>query len=277
MDKNLLKIGEMARLNHVSTQTLRLYDKMNLLKPGYQDKETGYRYYTLDQCVKIDLIRALKSCRLSLDQIRDIFDLSSHEVLLETLENQDRVLAEELYHLTVSRSNLGRIVRSLRELQTIPSFGEIFYEYVPERMIDAQRTDFDFFALGQDGYEQMLRHMQHYLHEKHLPPSYFTNVGTLMDQGDFLAENYTAKTAYIFIDDLYPATENRRTLPANMYLSILLDDTSLELKYAKKLHKEMVKRGMKPCGDYLCEVMTQLPLRSKGALIYKIQIPVQPM
>ena len=98
----------------------------------------------------------------------------------------------------------------------------------------------------------------------------------LMEKEDFLAENYTAKTAYIFIDSLYPTTRSCRTLPANMYLSVLLDDTSLELKYAKKLHREMTKRGMKPCGDYLCEVMTQLPFRSKGALFYKIQIPVQP-
>ena len=38
-----LKIGEMAQLNHVSTQTLRLYDKYKLLEPDYQDPNTGYR------------------------------------------------------------------------------------------------------------------------------------------------------------------------------------------------------------------------------------------
>ena len=57
----LLKIGEMAELNHISTQTLRLYSKNKLLEPQYMDAETGYRYYTWDQCAKLDLIRALKS------------------------------------------------------------------------------------------------------------------------------------------------------------------------------------------------------------------------
>ena len=61
----LLKIGEMAELNHISTQTLRLYSKNKLLEPQYMDAETGYRYYTWDQCAKLDLIRALKSCHLS--------------------------------------------------------------------------------------------------------------------------------------------------------------------------------------------------------------------
>ena len=29
-----LSIGQMARLNHLTIQTLRLYDKLNLLKPA---------------------------------------------------------------------------------------------------------------------------------------------------------------------------------------------------------------------------------------------------
>ena len=44
MKSSLLKIGEMAELNHVSTQTLRLYAKNRLLEPEYLDPETGYRY-----------------------------------------------------------------------------------------------------------------------------------------------------------------------------------------------------------------------------------------
>jgi len=38
----------------------------------------------------------------------------------------------------------------------------VFFEYVPERKIDVQQTDFDFFAQGDAGYENMLRHMQDY-------------------------------------------------------------------------------------------------------------------
>ena len=57
MQETFLKIGEMAELNHVSTQTLRLYAKNKLLEPQYLDPDTGYRYYTLEQCAKLDLIR----------------------------------------------------------------------------------------------------------------------------------------------------------------------------------------------------------------------------
>lgn len=109
MRDSLFKIGEMAQMNHVSTQTLRLYARNKLLEPEYLDPETGYRYYTLDQCAKLDLIRALKSCRLSLDRIKEIFELSSQELLLQALEEQTGVLTKELYHLSVSRNNLLRL------------------------------------------------------------------------------------------------------------------------------------------------------------------------
>lgn len=275
MKQKLLKIGEMAELNHVSTQTLRLYDKNKLLEPQYLDPETGYRYYTLEQCAKLDLIHALKSCRLSLEQIREIFELSSEKLLLHVLEEQAGKLTEEIYNLSVSRSNLSRIQKNLQVLHSLPPFGEVFFEYEPERKIDQQHTEFDFFAQGYDGYEKMLRHMQNYLHEHHLPPSYFINVGTIMDQEHFMQGTYSSHTAFIFVDDLYPHTDSIRILPQNMYLSVVSDDILLEPEYARKLYQEMNRHQMLPCGDYICEVLTRFPLHDAKQLIYKIQIPVQ--
>ena len=275
MKDSLFKIGEMAQMNHVSTQTLRLYARNKLLEPEYLDSETGYRYYTLDQCAKLDLIRALKSCRLSLDRIKEIFELSSQELLLQALEEQTGVLTKELYHLSVSRNNLLRVQKNLQVLNSLPPFGQVFFEYVPERKIDVQQTGFDFFALGYEGYENMLRHMQNYLHEKQLPPSYFINVGTIMEKEHFIQGTYTSHSAFIFVDDLYPATDSIRTLPQNTYLSLASDNPALESEYARKLYAEIYDREMVPCGDYICEVLTQFPLHHSKQLIYKIQVPVQ--
>lgn len=275
MEQKLLKIGEMAELNHISTQTLRLYSKNKLLEPKYLDSKTGYRYYTLDQCAKLDLIQALKSCRLSLEKIREIFELSTKELLLQALEEQRGRLDDEIYSLSVSRNNLNRIQKNLQVLRSLPPFGQVFFEYIPERKMDVQCTEFDFFAQGYKGYENMLRHMQNYLHENHLPPSYFVNVGTVMEQENFVKGTYRAQTAFIFVDDLYPSTGNLRILPQNMYLSVVSDDTSLEAGYARKLYEEIKRNKMTPCGDYLCEVLTQFPFKDSEQLIYKIQVPVR--
>ncbi len=43
--RDMFLIGELAKLFNISTDTLRYYDKIGLLKPKY-DKDNGYRYYT---------------------------------------------------------------------------------------------------------------------------------------------------------------------------------------------------------------------------------------
>lgn len=275
MRNSLLKIGEMAKLNHVSTQTLRLYARNKLLEPEYLDSETGYRYYTLEQCAKLDLIRALKSCRLSLDRIAEILSLPSEERLQQALEEQTAVLTREICNLSISRNNLCRVQKNLQTLSSLPPFGQVFFEAVPERKIDVQETDFDFFELEREGYEKMLRHMQNYLHENQLPPSYFINVGTMMDREHFIQGTYSSHCAFIFVDDLYPKRSSVRVLPQNTYMAVASDDMAMESAYAKRLYEEMTKNGMMPCGDYLCEVLTQFPVHHAKRLIYKIQVPVQ--
>jgi hypothetical protein len=41
-----LKIGDFARIGHVTVQTLRYYDDLGLLPPAEVDSLTGYCYYS---------------------------------------------------------------------------------------------------------------------------------------------------------------------------------------------------------------------------------------
>lgn len=268
------KIGEMSMLNHVSTQALRLYAKNKLLEPEYQDEATGYRYYTLGQCAKLDLIHALKSCRLSLEEIRTIFSLSSPDELAKVLEIQETKLENEIYDLSVSRNNLSHIRKNLQILSSLPPFGQPYFEFQPERLIDVHHTDYDFYVEGYASYEQMIREMQNYLFENHLAPSYFINIGTIVSKENFDKAHFTTNQSFIFVDELYPIKDHLKLLPQGMYLCIASDNTDLELEYAHKLHQELKKQGMHSAGDYLCEVLTQFPFNSDHKLVYKIQIPI---
>lgn len=91
MKDSLFRIGEMAAMNHVSTQTLRLYAKIKLLEPEYLDPETGYRYYTLEQCAKLDLIRALKSCCLPLERIREYWSFPPNSFSCRLWKNRPQL------------------------------------------------------------------------------------------------------------------------------------------------------------------------------------------
>ena len=67
-------IGKMAKLNNVTEQTLRLYDKMGLFKPAYVDEHNGYRLYDIGQSARLDIIQYLKNLGMTLKEIKEIFD-----------------------------------------------------------------------------------------------------------------------------------------------------------------------------------------------------------
>ena len=47
--ENLFSIGEVARYQNISKQTLIFYDKIGLFRPAYVDPHNGYRYYSASQ------------------------------------------------------------------------------------------------------------------------------------------------------------------------------------------------------------------------------------
>lgn len=68
----MYKIGEFAGIFGLSIKTLRVYDRIGLLKPAHIDKDTGYRYYTPDQIQVLNVIIELKSIGFSLREIDGI-------------------------------------------------------------------------------------------------------------------------------------------------------------------------------------------------------------
>ena len=47
--RELLSIGPVAGLTHLSVKALRHYDDQGLISPVHVDPDTRYRYYSLDQ------------------------------------------------------------------------------------------------------------------------------------------------------------------------------------------------------------------------------------
>jgi DNA-binding transcriptional MerR regulator len=66
---NKLKIGDFAKLCHVSVKTLHHYEKKGLLIPHEIDPWTGHRFYHLSQTVRLCNILHMKSLGMSLDEI----------------------------------------------------------------------------------------------------------------------------------------------------------------------------------------------------------------
>jgi DNA-binding transcriptional MerR regulator len=100
---HLLSITEMAKLRGITTETLRHYDRIGLLKPDETD-ENGVRYYSVLKYEQLETIRELRQTGLTLKEIHAYLDhrsLSSSRRLLirqkEYCEEQVRLYASDNY------------------------------------------------------------------------------------------------------------------------------------------------------------------------------------
>ncbi len=72
--KKYFSIGEAAKAVHTTTETLRHYDRIGLVKPSKKDEWTGYRYYTENDIVRLNTVRALLLMDLSLSEIKNVLE-----------------------------------------------------------------------------------------------------------------------------------------------------------------------------------------------------------
>ena len=97
--ENLFSIGELAKYQNISKQTLIFYDKIGLFRPAWVDPDNGYRYYSAAQLDFLDTILIMKKIGFSLKEIQEHmkhYTIDSSLVLLRSqLTRIDQQIAEE--------------------------------------------------------------------------------------------------------------------------------------------------------------------------------------
>ncbi|BES64942.1 GyrI-like domain-containing protein [Gottschalkiaceae bacterium SANA] len=109
--KDKFLIGELAKMFNITTDTLRHYEKKNLLKPEH-DSENSYRYYDLDSMFKLGRILFLKNLGISLGEIDDYMENKNADKLFEMLKKKNEEVDLRIQQLT----NLKHKINSKLEL-----------------------------------------------------------------------------------------------------------------------------------------------------------------
>ena len=276
MDLQKLSIGQMAELNHISEQTLRLYDKEGLLVPRCVDPVTGYRYYHIIQSAKLDLIQNMKVYGMTLRQIRSFLDSNDPAALRALLTEQADSIEERIRQLRRSQSAITRTLDNYRRYEAMPRNGEIFLEYIPERRIFRYSCDVNYFDQDESGYEYMLRQMKTNLVANNMPLSYFTNIGTIIRREHLVPDALFSNEVFLFVDE-DDSSQAMETLPAASYLCLCSDEFSMEAANVRRLLDYVQTRGCEIAGDYICEVVVDFPMLDfdRRRMFYKAQIPVR--
>lgn len=112
--KEFYTIGEISKIYDVSTDTLRYYDKINLLKPWHIGSN-GYRYYSKAQFETISTIMVLRSMGTPIADLIEAVNSSSPAGITDALDNYVRNVDEKIRHLETLKSEAVSLKRNIND------------------------------------------------------------------------------------------------------------------------------------------------------------------
>lgn len=113
--RELFKIGDVAKMYHLSAGTLRHYEKLGLIQPEYIDSETGYRYYSTRQFECLNTIRYLRVLDMPLEQIADFLKYRDIEKIQEMLTQQKDAVVRKQKELQVIEKKIENRLQQLQD------------------------------------------------------------------------------------------------------------------------------------------------------------------
>lgn len=134
--KKYFSIGEAAKAVHTTTESLRHYDRIGLVKPSKKDEWTNYRYYTEQDIVRLNTVRALQLMDLSLNEIRKVLGYEDLEKIVAFLSEAEAKADEKIASLQYSKSRI-RLARAdyEKKLHSRERQSGTFIRELPERVI----------------------------------------------------------------------------------------------------------------------------------------------
>ncbi len=151
-----MTIKDFSKLCNCTTQTLRYYDHVNLLKPARVDDWTGYRYYSEEQALLYVKIKNFQEADFTIEEIKKLLDKDDDEVYTAF----DRKIAEREQQLRTIR----QIQQSYRnEMNAMKNTIEQFIE---KMNMDAKQYDpAQEFGINEEYHQKLLERFDKMMRE----------------------------------------------------------------------------------------------------------------
>jgi DNA-binding transcriptional MerR regulator/effector-binding domain-containing protein len=236
--KDLLSITQLAKLRKLTSETLRHYDRIGLIKPDYVDPKNNYRYYSIRQYEKLGTIKELRQLGMSIDCIADYFTNRNLKKSTNILEIHQKILQQEIKEKKRLDKILRKKIQFLNELSNLPVTNVISQEEFSDRYI----ITFDEPSGGSHEHAYALTKLEWYLHET-APILASDRVGVYADDSILQeSEKYIPASPFIFGEKKGIPAKLRKIIPKGTYLCMYYQDGELE-KYHESF--EIIKDYMK--------------------------------
>ena len=234
--KKYFSVGEAAKAVHTTSETLRHYDRIGLVKPSKKDEWTKYRYYTEQDIVRLNTVRALQLMDLSLQEIKKVLEYDDLEKIIDFLAQAEKKADEKIATLQYSKSKIQLAKADYeRKLQGRENLNGIVLKDIPKRVILLSDT------LEEPTLDNLWNYLSHF-YDKVTP--------ALKEQFSFedLAGIYTANgmTRLFAVCTRYVNIDGLKVLPKGKYLCANCTEEKREQMLRELIHIAQTKYGVEP-------------------------------
>jgi DNA-binding transcriptional MerR regulator len=275
---SMLSIGQMAALNQVSSQTLRFYDKIGLLIPQYIDTQNNYRYYDITQCARLASIQYMKYIGLHLTQIKKQLDKEDIDLALKTLAEQSEEIQKQSIRLNEMKCEVDKCILNYDKYLKYVNLTDhlkVIREHVPKRKIFCTIPEITEESVS--SFEHNFRKLKKLADLKQIKMLSLQNFGTIIQTRSIEKDNFVPSKTCLFINDQYKIEENIEEIPEGEFLFTYYDDYREEKNNRQLLLKYIKEHNHQIIGDYIFEIVADLPVfvRGERKLLIRSQIPIQ--
>ena len=234
--KKYFSIGEAAKASHTTSETLRHYDRIGLVKPSKKDEWTNYRYYTEQDIVRLNTVRALQLMDLSLQEIKKVLEYDDLEKIVDFLSRAEKKADEKIAALQYGKSKIELAKADYeKKLQARQNIDGILTKELPERIILLSDT------LETPTLDNLWNYLSHF---------YDRVAPGLKEQFSFedMAGIYTENgiTRLFAVCTRYADTDGLKILPKGKYLCADCTEENRERTLSELLHTAQKNYGAEP-------------------------------
>lgn len=232
--EKLFSIGEVSKIKDITIKALRYYHKIGILIPKYIDKDSGYRYYSIDQFIHIDIIKGCRTLGTSIKELQEIFENCNTDELILFLNKKKLEAEENIKKMEEVIDNINRLNSVVSYSKQLLNNTDIKVKYFKKRYV----------VITQCKEAGSLKELIYYsdldkiIKNKKLKVSMERGIIYSLNSKDGVLENENLKSKYVFntIEDDLDFFNNEIFKDDN--IKVLEEGKYLTLAYSKDNEKE---------------------------------------
>lgn len=118
--KEYFTTGQLAKMAKVSVRTIRFYDSKNLLKPSFVDEDTGSRFYTRDDFLKLEQVLLYKYLGFSIEEIKELtITKNDKDFVIDSMHLQHKLIEDKMEQMQLVKDAIESTLKAYEKEKNI--------------------------------------------------------------------------------------------------------------------------------------------------------------